>query len=57
MRDFPKVDSLLAEMDAFADALDGRTPYPIKTNEMVAVVAAFEAIVRSMGAGKPVSTS
>jgi predicted dehydrogenase len=57
VRDFPKVDSLLAEMDAFADALDGRAPYPIKTNEMVAVVAAFEAIVRSMGTGKPVSTS
>ena len=57
VRDFPKMDSLLAEMDAFADALDGRAPYPIKTTEMVAVVAAFEAIVRSMGTGKPVSIS
>jgi predicted dehydrogenase len=53
-RDFPRVDSLLAEMDAFADAVEGRAPYPIRTSEMVDVVAAFEAIVQSMQAGKPV---
>lgn len=54
-RDFPKVDSLLAEIDAFADAVEGRAPYPIKTTEMVAVVAAFEAIIRSMATRKPVN--
>jgi predicted dehydrogenase len=54
VRDFAKVDSLLAEMDAFADAVAGRAPYPIKPQEMVDVVAAFEAIIRSMETGKPV---
>ena len=54
VRDFAKVDSILAELDAFADAVEGRAPYPITPKEIVDVVAAFEAIVQSMGAGKPV---
>lgn len=54
-RDFAKVDSLLAEIDAFADAVEGRAPYPIETTEMVAVVAAFEGIILSMATGKPVT--
>jgi predicted dehydrogenase len=54
-RDFPKVDSLLAEIDAFADAVEGRAPYPIKPQEMVDVVAAFEAIITSMATKKPVA--
>jgi predicted dehydrogenase len=55
VRDFPKVDSLLAELDAFADAVAGRAPYPIKAQEMLDVVAAFEAIIQSMETGRPVS--
>jgi len=55
VRDFPKVDSLLAEIDAFADAVEGRAPYPIQPGEMVDVVAAFDAIVTSMAARKPVT--
>jgi predicted dehydrogenase len=55
VRNFPKVDSLLAELDTFADAVAGRAPYPIQPQEMVAVVAAFEAIIRSMETGKPVA--
>ena len=55
VRDFPKVDSLRAELDAFADACAGRAPYPIKPQEMVDVVAAFEAIIQSMDTGRPVS--
>ncbi len=54
VRDFPKVDSILAELDAFADAVDGRAPYPIKPKEIVDVVAAFEAIIQSMDTKKPV---
>jgi predicted dehydrogenase len=53
-RDFPRVDSLLAEMDAFADAVEGRAPYPVRTGEMVDVVAAFEAIVQSMQSRRPI---
>ena len=55
VRDFPKVDSILAELDAFADAVEGRAPYPIPPREIVDVVAAFEAIVTSMGTKKPVA--
>jgi predicted dehydrogenase len=55
VRDFPKVDSILAELDAFADAVEGRAPYPITPKEIVDVVAAFEAVIKSIGTGKPVS--
>jgi predicted dehydrogenase len=41
---FPEVDSVRANLEAFADAVAGTAPYPIGTGEMVDVVAAFEAI-------------
>jgi predicted dehydrogenase len=53
-REFPKVDTILAEFDAFADAVTGRAPYPITPAEMVNTIAAFEAVIQSMGTGKPV---
>ena len=46
---FQPVDSVRANLEAFADAAAGRVPYPISTREMVDVVAAFEAIVKSTG--------
>jgi predicted dehydrogenase len=48
---FPEVDTLRAELDAFAEAATGGAPYPVPEEEMVATVAAFEAIVRSVEAG------
>jgi len=54
-REFPKVDSILAEFDAFADAVAGRAPYPITPAEMVNTIAAFEAIIQSMDTKMPVS--
>lgn len=48
IRDFPARDSLLAEMDAFADAAAGRAAYPITPDEMVATIGAFEAVTRSL---------
>jgi predicted dehydrogenase len=54
-RQHDKVDSLLAEFDAFADAVTGRAPYPVSPAEMVDTIAAFEAIIRSMETGSPVS--
>jgi len=50
-REFSKVDSILAEFDAFADAVAGRNPYPITPAEMVNTIAAFEAIIQSMQTG------
>lgn len=55
-REFAPVDSLRAELEAFADAVEGRAPYPITPQEMVDTVAAFEAIVQSMQTGVPVRT-
>lgn len=51
VRDFPKIDSLLAEFDAFADAVAGRAPYPITPEEMVNCIAAFEGVVKSIATG------
>ncbi|HXF67021.1 MAG TPA: Gfo/Idh/MocA family oxidoreductase [Burkholderiales bacterium] len=52
-REFPKVDSLRAELEAFADAIEGRNPYPVTPQEMVDTIAAFEAVVRSIRTGRP----
>jgi len=54
-REFPKVDTILAEIDAFADAVAGRNPYPIAPAEMVNTIVAFEAIIQSMNTKLPVS--
>jgi predicted dehydrogenase len=48
VKDFPKIDSVLAEIDAFADAVAGIAPYPITTAEMVNTIASFEAIINSI---------
>jgi predicted dehydrogenase len=47
-------NSLRAELEAFADAVENRAPYPISEEEMVATVAAFEATVRSLESGETV---
>ena len=54
VRDFPKIDSVLAEMDAFADAVAGVAPYPITTEEMVNTIASFEAVIQSIATGSTV---
>lgn len=53
-RTFEQVDSLRAELEAFADAVAGRAPYPITPREMVDTIAAFEASIRSIENGGPV---
>lgn len=52
VKDFPKIDSVLAEMDAFADAVAGVASYPITTEEMVDTIASFEAVINSIATGK-----
>jgi predicted dehydrogenase len=51
------VDSLRAELEAFALAASGGASYPITPPQMVETVAAFEAIVQSMASGQPVFLS
>ncbi len=45
---FAPVDSVRAEQDAFADAAEGRAPYPVPPGEIIATVAAFEKTVRAL---------
>lgn len=47
-RHFAPVDSVRANLEAFAAAVAGGAPYPIPPDEIVAVVAAFEAIAQSV---------
>ncbi|HEX2829318.1 MAG TPA: Gfo/Idh/MocA family oxidoreductase [Burkholderiales bacterium] len=54
VREFPPRDSLLAEFEHFADAVEGRAPYPITPAEMLNTVGAFEAITRSLETGERV---
>ncbi len=48
---FAEVDTLRAELEAFAAAIAGTAPYPVPYAEMIANVATFEAVVKSVAAG------
>jgi predicted dehydrogenase len=54
-RTLAATDSLRALLGAFADSIEMGAPFPVTSDEMLDVVAAFEAAVASMGAGKPVA--
>jgi predicted dehydrogenase len=49
------VDSLRAELEAFADAIDGRAAFPISQTQMLHTVTAFEAVIRSLETREAVS--
>jgi predicted dehydrogenase len=49
------VDSLRAELEAFADAVGGRAAFPISHAQMLQTVTAFEAVVRSLETREAVS--
>jgi len=51
---FPPVDSVRANLEAFADAVAGVAPYPIRTGEILDTVAAFEAIAKAAKSGEHV---
>lgn len=50
----PAIDVLRAELDAFADAVEGKRPYPVPEADVLATLAAFEAALASMKSGQPV---
>ncbi len=50
-QEFPAADTLTLELEAFAHAVRGRSPYPISGREMIDTAAAFEAIVTSVKTG------
>ena len=45
--EYPAMSPVLANLEAFADAVAGRAPYPITPTEMLANIAALEAIGKS----------
>ncbi len=47
----PAVDTLRLELEAFATALEGGAPYPLRYDQMIDTVAVFEAVARSVAAG------
>jgi predicted dehydrogenase len=49
------VDSLGLLIEAFGEAIETGKPFPVTTADMLDVVGAFEAIIRSIGEGRPVT--
>jgi predicted dehydrogenase len=56
-RDYPPAPAVLANLEAFAAAIEGRATYPVPHEQMIATVATLEAIVKSTrsGAVEPVA--
>jgi predicted dehydrogenase len=52
---YAPVDSLRALAESFADAVEGRAPFPISPRQLIDVTAAFEAVIKSLDTGVPVN--
>ena len=52
--EYPPSSSVAANLDAFADAVEGRAAYPVTQDEMIANIAALEAIIKSAATGEKV---
>ena len=46
-REYPKIDAERAELEAFADAVEGRSAYPVPPDEAIHGIEIMEAAVRS----------
>jgi predicted dehydrogenase len=53
--DYQPSDSLAAELDAFADAIERKHPFPVTEGELLSTLSAFEAALKSMQSGQPVT--
>jgi predicted dehydrogenase len=51
---YPAIDVLRAELDAFADLITHKRPFPVPEAEVLATLSAFEAALQSIGSGMPV---
>lgn len=54
---YPPADSLGVLLDSFAETIETGKPFPVSTADMLDVVGAFEAVIRSIGEGKPVTVA
>jgi predicted dehydrogenase len=48
---YPAIDVLRAELDAFANAIENKSPFPVPEAEILATLSAFEAALQSMNSG------
>jgi len=53
--EYEPCSSVLVNLEAFADAIDQRAPYPVPQTQMIANIAAMEAMIRSAATGEIVS--
>jgi predicted dehydrogenase len=51
---YSAVDTLSAELDAFADAIENGRPFPVPEADVLVTLSAFEAALESMQTGQPV---
>jgi predicted dehydrogenase len=51
VREYPPAPAVLANLEAFADAVTGHASYPVPQHDMVANICALEAIFRSAASG------
>jgi predicted dehydrogenase len=54
-RTFEHVDSLRVLLECFADAVEGKAPFPVTPAQMLDVIGAFEAVLASLAQGRPVA--
>jgi predicted dehydrogenase len=52
---YPAIDVLSAELDAFADSIESKNPFPVPRDDVLATLSAFEAALESMALGQPVT--
>jgi predicted dehydrogenase len=57
MKTLPPADSLSVLLEAFAETIETGRPFPVSTAEMLNVVSAFEATIRSIAKGKTVTVA
>ncbi|MGZ8231396.1 MAG: Gfo/Idh/MocA family protein [Burkholderiales bacterium] len=55
VEEYPAASGVLGNLVAFADAAEGRAPYPIPQDQMIANVTALEAVVESARTGQKVA--
>jgi len=53
-RRYEHVDSLNVLVESFADAIEGKAPFLVTPQQMLDLIGAFEAVVKSLETGKPV---
>ena len=54
---YPAADSLGVLLESFAETIETGKPFPVSTADMLDVVGAFEAVIRSMAEDRPINVA